>query len=210
MSETKYSLEWNEFEGVAAKTFKDLLADNNFTDVTLACEDDKQINAHKIILSSCSTFFERIFLKNSSKNLLIYLKGITFKDLGMIMRFIYLGEAEVDQGDLQGFLKASKELEITGLTQNLASSEGINVECSGKSEPTPQEIVNELSENIIIDEENIIIEEETEEIGFNNIIDEDKNEIATLDFSSDISCIQMFGESPTKSKKRKSIMELVP
>ena len=81
MSETKFSLQWNEFDSVATKTFKDLLLDNNFTDVTLACEDDNQINAHKIILSSASPFFERIFLKNSKANLLVYLKGVSFKDL---------------------------------------------------------------------------------------------------------------------------------
>ena len=146
MSPTKYSLAWNEFESAAAKTFKDLLCDNKFTDVTLACEDDRQINAHKIILSSCSSFFERILLKKSHKNPIIYFKGICFKDLELIMRFIYLGEAEVGEENLQRFLDSAKELEIKGLDQMYETNEGINQEIAEKSEESVQ---GEASENLV-------------------------------------------------------------
>ena len=44
---------WSEFSDLAKNTFKDLLSDQNFIDVTLANEDNKLINAHKVILSAC-------------------------------------------------------------------------------------------------------------------------------------------------------------
>ena len=39
--------------------------DEEFADVTLVTDDDKEINAQKIISSSCSTFFKNIMLMNS-------------------------------------------------------------------------------------------------------------------------------------------------
>ena len=50
----KYNLCWNEFENCASATIKTLWSDNAFTDVTLVCDDDKQIAAHKVILGSSS------------------------------------------------------------------------------------------------------------------------------------------------------------
>ena len=40
-----------------------------------------------------------------------------------MMRFIYLGEAELDQEDLERFLEAAKELEIKGLTENFSTGD---------------------------------------------------------------------------------------
>ena len=123
MTLEKFTLSWNQFDSSATNTFKYLLTDNNFTDVTLACEDDKQINAHKVILSSCSTFFEKILLKNPHRNPLIYLKGLKFTDLQDIMSFIYLGEVEVAQEDLERFIRTGKDLDIKGLTENYYDNE---------------------------------------------------------------------------------------
>ena len=39
----KYNVCWEEFKASASNTFKNLLNDKDFTDVTLACEDGKQI-----------------------------------------------------------------------------------------------------------------------------------------------------------------------
>ena len=196
MSTTKYSLEWNEFESMAAKTFKDLLCDNNFTDVTLACDDDKQINAHKIILSSCSPFFERIFMKNSNKDLLIYLKGVTFSDLELVMRFIYLGEAEIDREDLQRFLEVSKELEIKGLTEN-----GVPFDDSDINLMEHDETNDENEENPSELSETNLIKKETGEYGFVLAGEETiQSEIETTEYV--IKNIQEV--SRTNSKRKKS------
>ena len=64
----------------------------NFTDVTLATVDNQQIEVHKVILSSYSQFFRNILLRNPHPNPLLYLKDIRFKELEMIIKFIYLGQ----------------------------------------------------------------------------------------------------------------------
>ena len=58
--EEKLCLKWNDFEGNVISSFGKLRGDQDFTDVTLACED-LQIEAHKLILSTCSPFFRELF-----------------------------------------------------------------------------------------------------------------------------------------------------
>ena len=48
-----FQLAWNEFNSCTSSTFQDLYTDKEFTDVTLATDDNKQLKAHKVILSSC-------------------------------------------------------------------------------------------------------------------------------------------------------------
>ena len=60
---------------------------NDFTDVILSTMDDKQVRAHKIFLTSGSTFFENMFGRYPQQNPLIYLKDIHSKHrmLGHLM-----------------------------------------------------------------------------------------------------------------------------
>ena len=50
MSE-KLCLQWNDFQDNIKSAFGNLREDNDFTDVTLACEDGQQVEAHKVILA---------------------------------------------------------------------------------------------------------------------------------------------------------------
>jgi len=59
----KFCLRWNEFEKNISTSFRELREDKDFFDVTLACENS-QIQAHKVVLSACSSFF-RIVLKQN-------------------------------------------------------------------------------------------------------------------------------------------------
>ena len=105
-----------EFEGFTGSTFKVLFSDQDFTDVTLVCNEDKQMKAHKVILSSSSLLLRRILLKNPHQNPLIYLKGVDYQNLQSIIQFMYLGQIEIAHEDLQQFIDTAKELEVNGLT----------------------------------------------------------------------------------------------
>ena len=123
MSSEKFNLAWNDFEASASRTFKSLLDDHDFTNVTLASHDNEQIKAHKVILSSSSQFFKRIIMKNPHQNPLLYLRNVNFKELQHIINFIYLGQTEVEQSELEHFLEIAKDLEISGLTENCTDPE---------------------------------------------------------------------------------------
>ena len=56
MSE-KLCLQWNDFKQNVNSAFGSLRNDKDFTNVTLACEDGQEIEAHKVILAASSPFF---------------------------------------------------------------------------------------------------------------------------------------------------------
>ena len=137
MSSEKFCLRWNDFESNISVAFRELREDKDFFDVTLAC-DDEQIEAHKVILSACSTFFRKVLRKNPHAHPLLYLKGVKFTDLQSVLNFMYHGEVNVAQEELNSFLAVAEELRVKGLTQGQQSGapSHINSQPSHKS-PTP-------------------------------------------------------------------------
>ena len=109
MSE-KLCLQWNSFNENVNSAFGRLRSDKEFTDVTLACEDGQKMEAHKVILASSSPFFEKILKKSKHPHPLIYLKGFQSKDFVSILDFLYFGEANVFQEDLDSFLAIAGEI----------------------------------------------------------------------------------------------------
>ena len=117
MDNEKFCLRWNDFEKNISFAFQELREDKDFFDVTLAC-DDEQIQAHKVILSACSPFFRNILRRNPHSNPLLYLKGVKFPDLQSVLNFMYHGEVNVAQEELNSFLAVAEDLRVKGLTQN--------------------------------------------------------------------------------------------
>jgi len=122
MSSEKFCLRWNDFESNISVAFRELREDKDFFDVTLAC-DDEQISAHKVILSACSPFFRNILRRNPHQHPLLYLKGVKFTDLQAVLNFMYNGEVNVAQEELNSFLAVAEELRVKGLTQNQGGSQ---------------------------------------------------------------------------------------
>jgi len=133
MSEENYLLRWNDFERNLSEGFKSFKVSNNFCDVTLACED-KQVQAHKVILSASSNFFKNILTNNIHQHPLLYLKGVRMNDLQSIINYIYHGETNVALGELDTFLEVATELQIKGLT----SPPGSNSNKASQSKEPPR------------------------------------------------------------------------
>ena len=114
MSE-KLCLQWNDFRENVNSAFGRLRGDKEFTDVTLACEDGQQVEAHKVILVAPSPFFQRVLGRNKHPHPLIYMRGIKSVDIVAIIDFLYCGEAAVYQENLDSFLTIAEELELKGL-----------------------------------------------------------------------------------------------
>ena len=114
MSE-KLCLQWNDFQENVKKSFRQLRDDKGFSDVTLACEDGQQIEAHKVILAASSPFFETVLRRNQHTHPLIYFKGFPKEDLHAVLDFLYYGEANISEGNLDSFLAIAKELKLKGL-----------------------------------------------------------------------------------------------
>jgi len=111
----KYCLEDNDFAINIRETFRRLKESKTLFDVTLVTDDGQHLQAHKIVLTAGSHFFNDIFMKSNHANMLVYLKGISSKDLKHITDFLYTGVTSIPQEDLNIFLEIAKELKVKGL-----------------------------------------------------------------------------------------------
>ena len=113
----KFSFKWNNFKENVFTAFGSLREYDEFSDVTLVCEDGQQVEAHKVILVASSPFFLSLLRKNKHAHPLIYMRGMEFTDLKAILDFIYCGEATIDKIYLDRFLKIGEELKLEGLKE---------------------------------------------------------------------------------------------
>ena len=127
-----YIFKWDDFQESIRVNFRKLRSETDFCDVTLACEDGQQVEAHKVILSTSSPFFEKLLRRNQHTHPLIYMRGLKSEDLSAIVDFLYFGETSVAQQNLDSFLSIADELKLVGLSsgedkevvQNRNSEEG--------------------------------------------------------------------------------------
>ena len=113
MSE-KLCLQSNDFKDNVISAFGNLRDDDDFSDVTLACEDGKQVKAHKVILASSSPFLDGLLRRHKQAQPLIYMRGVRSEDLVAIIDFLYCGEANVYQENLDSFLAIAEDLKLDG------------------------------------------------------------------------------------------------
>ena len=58
--EEKFCLKWNDYQENTIKTFSKLQKEEDFYDVTLVSDDQKEVMAHNVALSSSSEYFKNI------------------------------------------------------------------------------------------------------------------------------------------------------
>ena len=102
-----------------SKSFGLLRKEDYLHDVTLVCDDNSQVSAHKLVLSACSEFFKAVFMNNKHQNPLICLEGISSRELQNILDYMYNGEAYIHQEGLDKFLLTAQRLKIMGLLESL-------------------------------------------------------------------------------------------
>ena len=123
IEDEKLCLKWNDFKENTISTFETLRKDRELADVTLACEDGEQVEANKVILASSSPFFLNLLRRNKHPHPLIYMRGLKSEDLVAMIDFLYFGEANVYQENLDSFLAVAEELQLKGLMGSGAEEE---------------------------------------------------------------------------------------
>ena len=117
------------------------------------CEDGEHIEAHKLILSTFSPFFERILRKGRHTHPLIFLKGFKSPDLAAMLDFLYFGEANIAQEKLENFLAIASELELDGLAnQNFKDEHTIikeELETGTHSNEVPKNMLMPLNNPVV-------------------------------------------------------------
>ena len=121
-STEQYCLRWNDFQSNITGAFSDIRDNEDFLDVTLV-SDGQTVRAHKLVLSACSPLFRAMLKKNAHPQPMIFLHGVRYADISAILNFMYHGEVNVNQEDLQTFLSAAEELRIRGLSDRSGAVE---------------------------------------------------------------------------------------
>ena len=111
------NINWDDFESCAANTFKDLLGETDFADVTLVSDDLQKVEVHKVILGASSSKFKTMLQQTGKREPLIYLSGVSYKEMRSLIDFMYLGQTEICQEDLAHFLDIAAKFDVKGLAE---------------------------------------------------------------------------------------------
>ena len=114
----KFSLKWNDFSTNVHKSFQNLRKEEDFFDITIVGDDCKHVTAHKLVLASSSEYFRMLFSNNKKyfqSNAMICLDGLNQNDLNNVLDYIYHGEIQIYQHDMDRFLGIAERLKLKGL-----------------------------------------------------------------------------------------------
>ena len=153
MHPEKCRVMWHNYSDHLKSMMKELMMNEDYSDVTLVTEDKKQIKANISVLSACSPVFKDILKKEKNTNQIMYLRGIQYSEMESIMQFIYLGEATFYEKRMDEFIAVAKSLEIKELC---------NAETETKPDDEPPQCDSETSTKRLV-EETILLDHIKEE-----------------------------------------------
>lgn len=114
MTEEILSLKWNNHRTTFLHVLSNVRLKDSYSDATITCEG-KFYPIHKLVVSSCSDYFDKIFQATQCKHPVIVIKDIRHNDMEALLNYMYQGEVKVLQRDLPGLLRAAECLRIKGL-----------------------------------------------------------------------------------------------
>ena len=136
-----------------SSSFGSLRTDTELCDITLVSEDEEPVLAHKVVLSTCSKFFQTLLCKLSGPNAVAYLGGVKTRHLHYVLDYIYLGEVNIEDENVDIFLELAKKFKLQGFERHKGLEN--TQENSGLIKPKEESL--EVIENVLVD--NITISE---------------------------------------------------
>lgn len=108
------SVHWDKCQANLLSSFEKLFKSEQFVDVTLAVESE-MIKCHKVVLSASSAYFEKILVDNPCPHPVIIIRGMKYWEVLALVHFMYRGEVNVEEENLELLLKSAEALQIRGL-----------------------------------------------------------------------------------------------
>ena len=162
-------MKWNDFEANVTRSFKKLRTADDFYDVTLVSDDQKQATAHKIVLSASSEYFHNILKSNKHSHPMICLPGVNSNEMNSILDYIYNGEVQIYQENLDKFLEVAQRFHIEGLMQS-----------EGEAHHT-EKFEEKEDKSYFENESNLIERKHIEDISFNVRKNEGNNKVMNIE-----------------------------
>ena len=112
----RFNLQWPSYTNHLTLMFRDLYSEEKYQDVTLVCDDQTQLKAHKAVLSAFSPVFRGILGNHQQIHPIIFLRGIQYLEMELILKFMYFGETTVFLERSEEFLRVARDLEMSDLS----------------------------------------------------------------------------------------------
>ena len=105
MDQGIFTIDWKDFKEASTKRFKDILARDDFSDVTLVSGDGQRLPAHQVILATGCSFFKNLLEgETANQKPIIYLRGVAGNLLAPLLEFLYSGRVQVSKHLIADFL----------------------------------------------------------------------------------------------------------
>uniref|UniRef100_A0A6P4FDL4 Protein bric-a-brac 1 n=1 Tax=Drosophila rhopaloa TaxID=1041015 RepID=A0A6P4FDL4_DRORH len=136
----QFCLRWNNYQTNLTTIFDQLLQNECFVDVTLAC-DGRSMKAHKMVLSACSPYFQTLLAETPCQHPIVIMRDVNWSDLKAIVEFMYRGEINVSQDQIGPLLRIAEMLKVRGLADvtHMEAATAAAAAASSERMPSPKE-----------------------------------------------------------------------
>lgn len=118
----QYCLKWTNYQRNVTNSFKKLLDEEEFIDVTISAEG-RSCPGHRVVLSAASPYFRELLQGLQAwQHPVLVLKDVPHLDVLAVLEFVYSGKVDIGQDRLQSFLRTAQFLQISGLVEENGSS----------------------------------------------------------------------------------------
>ncbi|XP_045111561.1 protein tramtrack, beta isoform-like isoform X3 [Portunus trituberculatus] len=124
MDQQQFCLRWNNHGSTLVAVFDNLLASESLVDVTLFAEGHR-LKAHKVVLSACSPYFQQVFAETQDRHPIVVLKDVGHVVLRALLEYMYRGEVNVAQDQLETLIRTAESLKIKGLADGTRGTPGL-------------------------------------------------------------------------------------
>jgi len=156
-----FDLAWRDFPSHLEAFSAGLLQDGSLMDISLACEGGEVVQAHRLILSACSPWFQQVISSlPPSPHPVVAVWEAQPRVLRAILQYMYQGTVQVLQDDLPMFLKLAERLQVKGLVERAEGEEELD---TVDEETKVREELENLRQEMKDIEENSSVKEEPNE-----------------------------------------------
>lgn len=110
-----YCLRWNNHKSNLVEIIESLIKMECYVDCTIYVDNHVQFKAHRVVLASCSPFFQLILQDAPQDHCSIIFPGVQEFEMRTLLEYIYAGEVNIAESQIPRIMKIAKMLEVKGL-----------------------------------------------------------------------------------------------
>ena len=100
-----FCVRWKGFHGNILSYLECSKTGGEFVDVTLASDEGHTVEAHRLVLASCSPYFRRVLIESPCHHPVIILNGVSGMILDALVTYMYHGQVFISEDKLPTFFR---------------------------------------------------------------------------------------------------------